>query len=234
MFINTSQYNSAHFNALLDIDESDLRMREAGALDEVLSLAGPLFLKHDAWKHWGICLLHKHWELEEDEIPVQMEEQATHLRKYVLQPRRGSDTTFATPSILCAAEDNDRFDVLEYSTTKRAAKSNEIVSQKREFLEELYTLLTRTGLGRTFGVISTIEDARAGHKFVELTQEGRISLLSEMPIAEIDTARLIETSWRFLPTDANTACTRTCMATCGRNADGSHYNAGHISGHTRT
>lgn len=233
MFSGFAEYSPEHFNSLLDVDEADRRMRADNILDAALKITGPLFLHFGVWESWGLCLLHKHWEIDFDEIPLQNREEYSGFTQYRLQPRMASEVRSAVPSVLCAS--NGKFIGLEYSTSAHVVQSNEIVLRHPDFLTKLADTLNRSGLARVFGLISTIQDARAGFKFVESTRSGRVSVLRETPISEVSEVRLIETSWRFSPMSANTLCVSNCLTSCVQfcnpNSDGSHSDGGHLSQH---
>jgi|GEM_PF-4832191 len=232
MHASIHDYSSVRFNGLLDVEEAENRLERTGHLDDMLSEVGPLFAKHGTWRDWGICLLHKHWSIENDEVPVQRDLEVGGLKHYVLEPRKVREQIRAKPSILAVAQDDSGgFEPLEFSKSSHTLETNESLERQKSFLDELHRVMVANGLEEIFGLISTIEDAKAGYKFVEMTEPGRVSVLRETPVDEVRSVRLIETSWRFVPTEVSLTCQKNCMATCGINTDGSHYNAGHLKQH---
>ena len=62
-------YNAQHYNSLPSIADAGTNLRPAD-IALLTSTIGPVFVKHDIQKLFGMTLLHNHFSLDADEILV--------------------------------------------------------------------------------------------------------------------------------------------------------------------
>jgi hypothetical protein len=64
-------------------------------------------------------------------------------------------------------------------------------------------------------------------KHLEKTLPDRVSVVTLVPADEIDTARVIETTWRFSPDEITLGCEKLCVQLCNVDANNNHTGAWH-------
>jgi hypothetical protein len=99
MFQDPSTFDHLRFNSLPSIESADAEMRRQNKLDNALAVLEPIFQRHSMCENWGITLLHKHWLVETNELPITDLSKADMPREYDLRPRTTFDKIFY-PSIL--------------------------------------------------------------------------------------------------------------------------------------
>src|SRR5712691_6002132 len=105
MFREATSFDPSDFNCLPSIEAADTEMRAQNRLGVALSLLEPIFLKHEMQSAWGICLLHKHWFVDEGEFPITDVKRTDIPREYELRPRQSFCKPFQ-PSILAVRQDS--------------------------------------------------------------------------------------------------------------------------------
>jgi hypothetical protein len=86
------------FNELPPVVLADTEARRNGKLERALQILGPLFLEHGVCHTWGLGLLHRHWPISSDEVPVQTVENKND-REFVMTPRHAPFKRAFWPSV---------------------------------------------------------------------------------------------------------------------------------------
>lgn len=223
MWSRTSRYDSSLFNSLPPIEAADNEMRTKNQLRIALSVFGPVFAKHKMCDSWGISLLHKHWAIEDGELPIQDSAETCVPREFITAPRGPSFPKQFSPAILRVdGRGKSSLSPLEFSTDQRACEAFHALTCNQAFVRDFRETALATGLGTTFGLIATKEVSSPELELVEFNQSARISVLKEVPSVETKDKTLIETCWRFRADAAGIDCEASCFARCTVSDDGSH------------
>lgn len=213
MLREISGFDHSRFNGLPDIEAADAAMKAAGLLPTALAALGPVFAKHKMFDRWGISLLHNHWLVTEGELPIQEATAVNAPREFETRPRDKSFTSSIWPSVLAVKEGSDAaLEAVEFSTRWYAQEGNAALTS--EFIRDFCMTLCATGLDRVFGLIAPQPVNSTGFEFVEFNPNGRVSILRETTIGEIDRSQLIETSWRLIPDEVAGKCEASCFSKC--------------------
>jgi hypothetical protein len=217
-------YDSSRFNSLLAIEAADTKMKANNMLPFALSKLGPVFARHNMCELWGLSLLHKHWDLECGELPIQdLGNLGTSWdrQEYITEPRTsfGKDVW---PCVLAVdSQTGPALIPLEFSSDPCAEEATSALRDFPDFSLDFCQTVLSNGLEQTFGLFVAKQKPRPGYELVEFNFEERVSLLRETPSAEARLHALIETSWLFLPSAAANACTTKCAKFCDATG-GSH------------
>ena len=106
-------FDSARFNGLPEIEKADAEARKSNELTLALSSLGPLFVKHGVHESWGLSLLHKHWSVGPDELPIQEVTRAGSPMEFESRPRTAFAKSFA-PSVLAVNGDQRNLQPLSF------------------------------------------------------------------------------------------------------------------------
>lgn len=173
--------------------------------------------------HWGISLLHKHWLLRDQEIPVQYIRGVKPTRELVTIPKSDVPDNYLWPRILAARSDLlPPLEPIEFTTDKSAAIPCGLLESSQGFTREFAATVTRNGLVTTFGLCLRQEPADAEMEWIEFNYSGRVSVLKETISAETDRKSLIETSWYFVPDVLGATCKSKCLSGCTVGGSGGH------------
>jgi hypothetical protein len=223
MWSRTLPYDSSMFNSLPPIEAADGEMRSKNRLRTALSVFGPVFAKHKMCDSWGISLLHRHWAIDEGELPIQDSAETSVRREFVTAPRRASFPKQFSPAILCVdGRGESSLSPLEFSTDQRVCEAFHALTFNQAFVRDFCETALATGLSTTFGLIATKEVSSPELELVEFNQSARISVLKEVPSVETKGKTLIQTCWRFKADAASMDCEASCFARCTVSDDGSH------------
>jgi len=200
------------FNGLPSIEAADAEMRTQNKLNTAFSVLGPIFVKHDMCRTWGISLLHKHWSVQDEELPITVVSKVDAPREYELRPRMNFSKAFY-PAILAVGEGSESLlEPLEYSGDEAAQLAVEELCAKPEFVREFCNALTTNNLASAFG-LGVPRAVTNGFELVEFTYEERTSVSKELPSAQVAEMKVIETAWMFGKGAAGT-CEKSCFAKC--------------------
>ena len=206
--ITKAKYNSDNFNQLPEVEEAIDFVRSGDLLNKNLNEIGEVFIKHGVEKKWGLALLHKHFLMGKDEIPLMKILETDDSIEYRTAPQQMDAAADYWPSIFsfnCSPE--FLMQPIEFTTDILARESNELLNSKSDFLSELKELLVKNGLQHVFGIICAKRGLQEDSRFVENNFTNRVSLLKIIKRTEITEMNLGETSWYFNSNTAPMVCT---------------------------
>ena len=218
-------YDIQTFNNLPEIEFASSYVNSTGLLDKALSTIGPLLIMHNLSDAWGLCIIHRHWRLEEDEIPLQTIRYCNGIREYLSRPISNL-THEAAPTVLRVASNHRTFEPLEYSTDPLALEANDLLSKNCRGRSALVDALIDHSLADNFALI-VLKPLPEAAEMIELNFADRVSILRQVNTEDLQGKTLIQTTWRFAPNVAAGKCATKCMSYCNVGADG-----GHSGGHT--
>ena len=78
--VSTAFYNSVPFleDAVTEFEEKKV--------NSVIAELGSIFVKHNVWDKFAVCMVHKHFNIDEGEILVEVESEDKDLLKTVALP----------------------------------------------------------------------------------------------------------------------------------------------------
>src|SRR5437016_6234776 len=198
MHLQLEQYELSIFNSLPPIELADADMRNRKRLELAFARLGPVFAEHGMCDSWGIGLLHKHWHLEDGEVPIQHVEDHGDHREFTTLPRAGSFLKPVFASVL-AVKDllNPVLQALEFTTDLAVQRANLLLAQNPQFAHDFCRSIFANGLEDTFGLVAIRTATSPDLQLVEFNYEGRISVVRETIASAIEGRKLIQTSWRL-------------------------------------
>jgi hypothetical protein len=208
-------YDRSAFNDLPTIEVADEEMRSHDRLSLALKVLAPAFLENDMCDSWAISLLHKHWRLEEGEFPILEVQQSTTPRVLVTKPRGAGFQESFTPSVLAVvAGPEPLLRPLEFSAEAHVADAFEKLKNTPQFVRHLGTVILSHNLEQTFGLTAVRQCSQSDLELIEFNYEGRVSIIKETISSEASTMKIIQTSWRFVPSEKGMACVTKCLSGC--------------------
>jgi hypothetical protein len=233
MQTDLTNYSPAKFNSLGTIEEADLQMRRSGALDLAVTTLGPLFARHRMCDVFGIALLHNHWLLSDDEVPIQDGSFENADKVLITRPRAKSFRRESQPSVFSIIQKSPFLLALEYSTEPCVLKANKVLDQRGvEFTRSLAEAVIEEGLQNIFGLCVIRAATRPNFELIEFNGRDRISVIRETERDAIAGKSLIETCWQFVSSTANLGCVGSCFNRCYVNAENVHYETVHTPVHS--
>jgi hypothetical protein len=213
-------FNMTYFNNLSSVEDADKALIENDKLVTALKVLGPIFLKHNMYKSWGISLLHKHFEINNDEKPIQDVIMRGDRKSYITTPRNSSYGKMFFPAIF-KIEGSDQLIPLEYSTDSSAQLANKELQANPEFIKEFHQALIDFDLKNNFGLVfgKTVDYE---FELVEFNYTNRVSVLEERTSDEVKGLSTIQTAWFFSLDSNNLACVTKCLRRCVKDGSGSH------------
>jgi len=213
-------FNMADFNNLSSVEVADKTLSENDKLTRALTILGPIFLKHSMNKSWGISLLHKHFEINEGEKPIQDVVVRGDRNAYITTPRNISFEKSFFPAIF-KIDGTDQLIPLEYSTDSSAQLANKELKENPEFVKEFYQALIGLDLKDNLGLVFG-KKVNYNLELVEFNYTNRISVLEERPLEEVRNLKTIQTSWFFSLDSKKLACVTKCLTRCIQDDSGNH------------
>ncbi len=210
------------FNGLPDIEEASHSLISQGLISKMLESIGSTFVEHNLSDAWGICILHKHWQLEGSEYPLQVIGLAG-AKEFVSTPATHSKLEFH-PLVYRVEAGSLR--PMEFSTDDSTRVANEQLFANPSGMRALIESMDRLGFSEHFGLFA-LKPLPDDSELVEFNFADRISIVREMRQGEMARRGLIETTWRFYPTITAGKCTTKCLSLCSSDGNGGHNNTGH-------
>ncbi len=215
-------FRHSKFNDLPSIESANENVQLTNKLNLALSALGPVFLKHYMFNSWGISLLHKHFVIDNSEMPIQDFHIEDDRKSFVTIPRTNSFRKEYFPSVFKLEDGN--LIPLEYSTDTSAMLANKELQSNHEFVKDFYRTLVENDLDKYFGLIYG-KVVNPKYELVEFNYDERVSILKEVPSEEVIGMKLIQTSWFFSAESPDGKCTTKCMSSCS--VSGSSHSHGH-------
>ena len=224
MYATSLSYDRHRFNGLPEIEAADSFVRSSGSRARVLRRLSPIFFKHQVCDWFGLCLLHKHWQLEDDELPLQ-EITATNSRlTLTTTPQHRHSAAPVWPSVFqvsgaCGLQ------ALEFSTDHRVGVANSILEERPAFGLDFCEAIAEEAVADCFGLCVIRPQTKAGLQFVEFNYAERVSITREITSLELGNKIPIQTQWRFHADAMANSCEASCFSQCIVSGDGSHRHA---------
>lgn len=214
-------YQASAFNRLLPIEIAHRELSATNKLEQALRVFGPLFLRHKVADEWGLGLLHKHWNLDADELPIQITGDAPDgRRELITQPRRDFVGEYQ-PSVFAVVCNPLGLLPLEFSSDAVVQQATLVLRNAQQFVYEFCEAMSTNSLEDTFALVSVRQTDASDAGLVEFNYSHRVSIVREVPADLIAGMRLIQTSWRF-SAGPDGECEKSCFARCMANEDGDH------------
>ena len=202
------------FNKLPAVMLADAGARRDGMLERALRSFAPLFAHYEVCQHWGVGLLHRHWPISTDEVPIQTVKNKKG-REFVMTPRHTPFKRAYWPSVWAVglAEGGPRIVPTEFSTDPDVALANQLLTRRSDFVNHFCRTCINEGLAQSFGLVAVRKLTSDESSWVEHTYEDRKSVVTEMNNQDIETQKMIQTTW-FFESDSKTSCSTKCAAFC--------------------
>lgn len=235
MIGDLSSYNRFLFNWLPSIQAADAALHQHRYLDVAFAELGPIFAKYDICDTWGICLLHNHWVLKDNEFPVQHISLRGQTQEFITIPRSDLVSGSFWPSVISVSRmDTLIFHPLEYSTDQYVCAANSILAKRPSFLKEFGSRLVSTELANIFGLVALRNTTDSALELLEFNFIERISIVREVNMQDHVGENTIQTAWKFHSDSASLGCEASCFQRCSDPGDGTHRDDGHAKAHGPT
>jgi len=200
----------SNYNKLPKIDEA-LKAIESFQATNDMMLFGDLFLKHHTHEAWGLCLIHRHFDLKPDEILLEQPSdnktiivsKATDVNQ-IVAPVTGSSYRF----------DDDNMSPFEfrYADTLQKTTQQEDFSS---FQSDLKHKLAETGLLNVLGITQLTSTAVGIEATDYDNRENIVELIP--PDTTVPTEDMVGTVWAFNRDGSNTLgwCVKIKMCITG-------------------
>ncbi len=187
------EFRTEHYNALSPFDDAQ---RQAGRFQPVVDEVGRLIIEHGIDDLIGVALLHKHFDLRQDERIV-WGESATQDREGV--PRVVSNAELV-PCVWQWSGDDHRLRPLEYedpSIAPEAADAAAALVTKPEFVEQVGATLQRGDAARWIGLARLPAASTHSVQREENDSTLRQSTRTWVPHTELEVHEDTVTLWSF-------------------------------------
>lgn len=214
----------------LDLNPFHVAKRFLDAHQHSLIELGDIICRHNLHGHVGINLLHKHFNISDNELVV---------REFVdndvafMKPRSVDDITRLVPylwkceianqqALYCPLEFCDYPDGLQAETRQEV----QFINGSKQFLIEIAEKLEELELSDVFGLAALCSreplSLAQEHTLLETTdEERRLLTLRSVPQAEVDEADTTQTLWIFTPPEVVRVFTGVnCRSHCGSHCYG--------------
>ncbi len=212
------------YNALPILERANALVREQGLVEQMIEHVGPVFLNYGMQEHWGIYIIHHHWDLALGEVPGEDHLPEVSGESYVMRPIRGEHALGYAPITFGFID--DEFQALEFSSAKSAIHAYAKLVENPTFVEKLQSVLIEHDLVPHFG-LGSIKPLGPSMEWVEMTGNDRRSITTAMQVGAPQQGELIQTAWHF-----SYGPRRTCTWKCGTNCisdEGAHAGANSLS-----
>ena len=186
--VEAMSYDRLQFNALPAVDVADENVRANDKLNIALAVLRPIFVQHGFCDAWGISLLHKHWLLEEGELPVQEIVCKDEETVFITRPRASDFAGRFLPSIMKVSSDM-RLRVVEFSNDPNVHMAHDLLRAAPQFVTAFCRTVVANHLADTFGLIAN-KATMEGRGLIEFNYTDRMSVLGRVFPRTIQEGRL--------------------------------------------
>ena len=193
-------FDTDRYNGLGSIEKADKIARAENHLDELLSLACSLFVKHRVEHRFGVALLHRHYVCNVGERMSQHLGISAGEAALVTNPTVGKVDYVAEVPWLWSIS-NGRYHPLEFTSDKAAVglfwRDNDVLA---EFLRDFANLVETSPIGHLIGLAIVERELHRGmsadYTLLEYSLEDeRESVLYVRPLSDAEDS--IITTWAF-------------------------------------
>lgn len=216
----SGSYAQRNYNLLWSIEDVDAALN-SDSLNRFLGEVGDLFREYEVPVLFGVCLLHKHYNLEDDEYPVEFFERLVQGPALV---------TKAVTSLPQGGVQANRWKVMEngiepmeFSTSSclPLGVDTELKSISSNFFISLYCLLKEHEYDGLIGFCVVERPFYSARSHDEVALEAsdsseKANIVTIEPRSSVDGGKYIETSWQFPWHEVQAAvmCPRVCKSYC--------------------
>ncbi|MEW6638919.1 MAG: hypothetical protein AB1586_00340 [Pseudomonadota bacterium] len=147
-----SDFRHDLYNSTPDVQNADADIRRDGSLERALTVLAPIFQAFDVAEFCGINLLHKHWTVEESEIPLQSRQPYASGHELVTTPSLAGTTAMPSSWVLLVEGTRADFVPFEFSTDAEVLRHAEHLMRLPAFFATVGDALLAHDLFRHFGV----------------------------------------------------------------------------------
>lgn len=211
--------SAALYNGLPQLEAASALVEKKNLIETMTNRLGPIFLRHGVHTHWGVYLLHHHWNIADHEIAGETVRGGDTAVQYEMEPVSRSAASAFVP--LTIALRGGEFKALEVSSAPFALDAYEVLAKRPEFLKDLKAEIEKDGLAEHFGLVA-FKPPEIGHQWTEFTPDSkRISIMRKFADGAVPATEVIDASWRFFPDGAElgprypgSKCGKMCSGNC--------------------
>ncbi len=246
-----SSFSTSLYNSMPSVETANAAIRIDDRLSHAIGTFGPLFERHGVAAYCGINLLHRHWDVDDDEFPEQIKQRHNHENQLNTRPvtaaRFGQS---AAASWVVNADGDSSLKPFEFSSDPFARDFACRLLEKTAFFAEARQALIDNELHRHFGICVAVRQSLsdlADGELIEITESGRQSIVVEKIMTPAERETSIQTVWVFGSADATecqpsgTRCIGSCRTSAAhcmeiitlnpKSREHNHIEASHNSSH---
>jgi hypothetical protein len=205
-------FHAPFYNAMLTVEEATDKLSEA-----LLAVAKremrALFLRHGVIGICGMNLLHRHWSVGSDEIPLQTRCQQADKPALITAPALQPRPDAIAASWFVSPEEGHLLP-FEFSTDRLVVESSARLQAAPDFFADAAATLAAHGLDKLFGICIAMREALSADDaadWVEQTMAERSSVVTAEAPGRFPPQNLIQTVWVFSPEADDSACHTACF-----------------------
>jgi hypothetical protein len=200
---------ASFYNDLPEVEIADAAIKSKRKVEIAHEVLVPIFWRHGVLGFCGINLLHKHWTVNDGEIPEQSRKKHNSDYHLITTPVSKS-TSSAQPWswALRVVRDNAHFVPFEFSVDEETKRYSTLLSGKPEFFAEVGSVLLNHELHTHFGICIAVREPLSNNplaRAVEVSSPNeRISIIRPTVSQLTESESYIGTSWTFRALAAST------------------------------
>lgn len=221
---NIGTFSAEVYNGLMDVGKADKTLHARDDLEAFFQEVGSLICEHDLENRIGLCLLHNHNSVSDEQRMIEIYDEKTYSAPaLVMQSMHSGDAPQHVPVVMKVQGGNEYNPLtpLEHSALDIARDNYEQLMLKSEaFLPSFQELVKKRGYEDLVGLSVIRADAlpcKEGESFIERTDAARVAnVITAEPEREEANTRYITTNWQFEKAGyrAMAECVIKCLAKC--------------------
>lgn len=208
-----ASYSSQVFDSLNDFETAKLELFEA---EKILPQIGNLICEYNLYEKFGVCLLHKHFNLSANEILVEVVGKNKSDSQPVFYDNQ-SNLMPHTWKVHKLTDGSLTLYPLEFVDSSNNNFNSVITVSDLEFFRHIASKLSKLKMTETFGITMLHRDdiSIAEDEILVESSNNIERLLTVVPVkkGEIDLLTVTKTTWKFSP-GANNKSISLCIGHC--------------------
>ncbi len=214
------------FNNLLDIDDVSPYSEEDV---KVIAQLGKVLIAHNMHQRFGISLIHKHYDLKENEIVLETTSEQ-NAKEFSMSVASFDNQSDVLPSMWRFVAGNTKIEATQWmKCSDKMREQYSLMDEDLLVLLALRTSMMELGCMDRFGVslLHRVLPLANSEFLMEGTDvDNRSQIMELLPMAELDEGQSIETLWS-MSGDNTMHMSMGCRFYC-------HYDSGHRQRHQQT
>lgn len=200
------------YNSLPEVELADLKLQESNSFEQFLAEAQELAQHYNFEDSMGVRLIHRHTDINDDEIMVEKHENFEGKDALVTRPQSKIYQSQAAPASWIF--DGEQYRVFEYSYDAHVSKAFERIRNSPDFLNEFSSLLKKYNYQNLLALAIIDREWHQNYAdklvFLERSYEKPTFASVLVNVDELGDTNTISTSWTFKKVPFTSACISGC------------------------